>query len=448
MNKNKKNYKYFSGNFKNITTLKSLTHTVRHAQVLDQFAFWSINSTFILPDETTATGWFCIKYDVIGERVGYSERTVQSIINKFVRLGLIEKVIKKINNETRACLRLTLKTLSTLNVSQTLKTDDNQPQPTSNESKNYTLEKNFAQDCSSKTEKNAVPYKEDIEKKSNYISNITTCKETLGDNQTLIPATLEIPKEYQGICNEVGELLTEREKKYLISTLENTFNQHNAKHSGNKGELFAEIAFSVLNKEHMPFAEKFEHRVNIIAKKLRRKEWRTPKGFGKYWEVGRKITKQRQARVLKLQAEKITSAVEDSGSKLAKMVSGSEQNHQLSTENAIDRFQYGFEVGQYQWQIEKELSELKKEKASILVQMRTIRSDMHFINQLIRNPEYEEQKESHIKKVEVYKSQLTSFNSQLGLIEQKMKQLLEMPVKETYSEEGERGYRALYEEAC
>ena len=55
----------------------------------------------------------------------------------------------------------------------------------------------------------------------------------------------------------------------------------------NPEQLFAEIVFSVLNVQNQfPGILDNHHRMNLIAKLLREKQWRTPKGFYNHWDIG------------------------------------------------------------------------------------------------------------------------------------------------------------------
>jgi hypothetical protein len=97
--------------------------------------------------------------------------------------------------------------------------------------------------------------------------------------------------------------------------------QHKVVFSGKKSELFAQIVFSVLNKAFLPTAETFSHRVNIIAKLIRDKQWTTPKGFYKHFDIGIAIKLEQEqketTRLAKKSQEKLSEVEEGRGCHVA-----------------------------------------------------------------------------------------------------------------------------------
>ena len=166
MSNNKKNTAYYTAkNDKKLEALVPLAGNWKHALVLDQLAYWSINSNYILPKESKASGWFCLQYKKMVVLLGYSESSLYKIFKQFESDGLIERVRKKLKGDTRTCIRVTHKLLSALGIARNAsgsylqknkiaaEQNERAPKPCPENKQNY----------SSKTVKNTVAYKEDIE---------------------------------------------------------------------------------------------------------------------------------------------------------------------------------------------------------------------------------------------------------------------------------------------
>ena len=124
-------------------------------------------------------------------------------------------------------------------------------------------------------------------KDSNLIINNTVSQPNIVNNFENMPQNKksETYPAYS-IEKQIGERLTETFKNYIKGTMRNLQTQHQLVFS-NPEQLFAEIVFSVLNVENQfPGIRDNHHRINLIAKLLRQKKWRTPKGFYNHWDVG------------------------------------------------------------------------------------------------------------------------------------------------------------------
>ena len=67
-------------------------------------------------------------------------------------------------------------------------------------------------------------------------------------------------------------------------------------------KLFAEVVFSVTQDLQWKGVDNPLHRINIIAKLLRQKQWNTPKGFYKHWDIGQTFREKQES--IKKQWEK------------------------------------------------------------------------------------------------------------------------------------------------
>lgn len=96
------------------------------------------------------------------------------------------------------------------------------------------------------------------------------------------------------IERSIGEQLDKRLKNYIKGMLANLQTQNDVQIS-NPEQVFAEVVFSVLNKENQMIGiEDSHHRVNIIAKLLRKRQWTTPKGFYNHSEFGQLFRKKQK----------------------------------------------------------------------------------------------------------------------------------------------------------
>ena len=272
-----KTIKYYTAtNHKKLDVLQKLVGKRQHAVVLDQFLFWSINSTFTLPKTNQIERWFCRTYENMAKFLDVSESVLYRLVRKFESMGLIERVKKKLMGDTRACFRATQKLI---NIAAGIA--HAQPPITQKEEPKHAKEcaQNKQKDSCTTVKTTVSPYKE--YNYSEAISNITLEKFSPDVDNSL--------KQYKAIFAEVGERLLPEQKQYIARTVENLKSQRNVKFSMPPQEMFAQLVFSVLNKSCIPTAKTLEHRINVFAKKIREGLWRTPKGFYKYWDIGKRL---------------------------------------------------------------------------------------------------------------------------------------------------------------
>jgi DNA-binding PadR family transcriptional regulator len=301
MSKIKKQYAYYTArNKKKLEVLVPLAGNWKYALVLDQLSYWSINSNYILPKESKPSGWFCMKYSDMKSELGYSEQSLYSIFKKFESAGLIERIRKKIKGDTRTCIRITHKLLNCIGLAKQNGDSYLQRNKTANDKQAAEVIDSCSerkQKYSSKTPKNRVAYKEDIENNyENKINNIT-----FSDSSKAVDNKLD---SYKCIFNQVGERLEEVQKKYIATVIENLKRDHGLKLSLSNKELFAELTFALLNKAFMPTAKTFKHRMSILSKLLREGRWSTPKGFYKYSDLGQSIAEKKAINKARYEAEK------------------------------------------------------------------------------------------------------------------------------------------------
>ena len=271
-------------NHANFARLHELTNNYNKATLLDKLIFWWQISTYTLDDGHI---WFTRCLNQIAEESKISKRSVERYLHDFEVAGFIEKT-NKLYKKKNLYIRITDKLLVLLGttihkkapqLTEQPKKDDTTPQKTPSSGSFLT---HFGGTDSANL---AVSiYKE---KDSNSVSNNTVSHPCIVDNVKTTPLSTPNPNyPSYAIEQQIGERITERLKNYIKGTMRNLQTQHQLSFS-NPEQLFAEIVFSVLQVDNqLTGVFDTHHRVNLIAKLLRQKQWRTPKGFYNHWDVG------------------------------------------------------------------------------------------------------------------------------------------------------------------
>ncbi len=289
----KNNYKYRSGNIKNINRLLPITGSFRHAMALDQFAFYSINSTFVLPKHSETKGWFRIGYNEIANKLGYKNgRSITSIVKKFITLGLIEKERPLIGSTNTACIRITEKTKTLLGFVPCEKPQENRTETFETQSNHEEERKNFDQNFTSESEKISLAYKEKRVKEKDI--NIITPSEGCEKQEQ----RYNVPKQVEVIFKKIGEQLPEQQKTDIWAAICNLQKQHK-KQISNIAEFTAWVAFSIINARHqLKSAKTFTHQLNQLMVIARSKEGlKKPRGFNNHWDVGQELKQKDEAQI-------------------------------------------------------------------------------------------------------------------------------------------------------
>ncbi len=70
--------------------------------------------------------------------------------------------------------------------------------------------------------------------------------------------------------------------------------------------LFTEVLFALINPAQFKSITCMNHRLNIAASLIRKKQWRTPKGFYKYWDIGQAYKACDEVKTRLTQQDKLT----------------------------------------------------------------------------------------------------------------------------------------------
>ena len=271
-------------NHTNFARLHELTNNYNKATLLDKLIFWWQISNYTLDDGQI---WFTRCLNQIAEESKISKRSVERYLHEFELAGFIEKT-NKLYKKKNLYIRITEKLLVVLGTSTDVKTqsliiESNINEPTQDKSPSESL---FLKHFGGTDHANlAVSIYKDQD--NNLKNNNTVSEPRIVDN--VKNNTQSNPnKNYPSypIEKEIGEQITEQFKNYVKGTMRNLESQHQLVFS-NPEQVFAEIIFSVMQVENQfPGVLDNQHRLNLIAKLLRNKQWRTPKGFFNHWAVG------------------------------------------------------------------------------------------------------------------------------------------------------------------
>lgn len=315
----------------NYERLLALTNNHNKAVFLDKCIFWWQISNYRLNDNKI---WFTRKLSDIAKDLLISERSVSRYLEQLEEQGLVERTCKlsasNKNNQFKVSkklyIRITEKLINLLQLN---------PISTSKESKA----------CDSSFYKQGGEIENDnlsvsIYKDNNHNNNNIVSHEDIvnnfqnNSNQPLKPQTkpLTTPQIYP-IEPVIGECITPALKNYIKGMLVNVQKQHGVNLS-NPNKVFAEVVFSVTQETQWQGISHAHHRVNIIAKLLRQRAWKTPKGFYNHWEIGQHFKTKEQQQLTAIQQQKLDDSVVAN-----KLLSQNEPSE--SDLNA--RFNHGFE---------------------------------------------------------------------------------------------------------
>ena len=296
--------------------LHEVTSNYNQATLLDKLIYWWQISKYTLDDGHI---WFTRSIDQIANDSQISKRSVERYLSEFEKNGLIYK-INRLFMKKHLYIRITDKLLTILCETSKPNNDSYPKNEMVSESQpinltslvqtntfggsstgriSYTLEHKGSNEIVSAQEDSLFLDQIGVidsanlacsiykGKDNNLIINNTVSQPSIVNNleTTLKNTQLETYPTYE-IEKQIGERITEIFKNYIKGTMRNLQTQHQLVFS-NPEQLFAEIVFSVLNVQNQfPGIIDNHHRINLIAKLLRQKKWRTPKGFYNHWDIG------------------------------------------------------------------------------------------------------------------------------------------------------------------
>lgn len=300
--------------------LHELTNNYNQATLLDKLIFWWQISNYTLEDGHT---WFTRSITQIAEDARLSERSVTRYLKVFSEAGYIEKTTR-LYKKKNLYIRVTEKLLSLVGAEAKpagCKAGENTPAFVNNKENvgtscvfsehvgvpghaNLAVSIYKEKDCNTSTN-NTVSEPSSVISGDNCLDTPVQNNPKVG-NESQQPLNLEtlttvdkpVPDSkypVYAVEQQIGERLPETTKNYIKGTMHNLNTQHQLVFS-NPEQVFSEIIFSLLNVEQQfPGIRDTHHRINLIAKLMREKKWRTPKGFYNHWDVGQTYRAKQEA---------------------------------------------------------------------------------------------------------------------------------------------------------
>ena len=284
-------------NHKQFDRLVEITGCCNKATLLDKLLFWWQGSTYKLDDDKI---WFTRSIKDISEASGIKQRTVERYLKFFTERGYIEK----------CCILLRKKNLY-IRISEKLLALIKTKTPVNNDSKQPVGEAAPESNCSHLKQNGVTGHAKMAVSNIMYIEPIVDGNSTISDKGIVNNSHALNQKQSLGVEKQIGERLSTRFKNYIQGVMKNLQTQHGLKFS-NPDKVFAEIVFSATNTEHhFPMIKDMVHRINNIAKLIRERRWKTPKGFYNHWDIGKDFREKEEINKRKYQSLKEADGVSE-----------------------------------------------------------------------------------------------------------------------------------------
>ena len=134
--------------------------------------------------------------------------------------------------------------------------------------------------------------------------------------------------------DEMKTTLTPRQESYLMSALNRTCQRHHLTPSNPK-HLLDEIRFFIRHPIQRSGITTFTHAVNRAMTLLRDRNWRTPKGFAKFSDVGQGISQERMHREADWQTRKQEEIEQGRQSPILAVVSAARESQHIREAEAL-----------------------------------------------------------------------------------------------------------------
>ena len=284
--------------------LKLLAGSSIKAELLSRFIFWWQISTYKIKGSNHT--WFTRKRIQISEETGIPIRSLDRYIKQLCEKGLIEKAVKeryvKMDSASRSVIhiRVTSKLLKLLNASPK---PLNNTKNTSGDIKTKNNDSSILKQIGNSTIANLAVSSIN---KGDYVNNpnIITKSDAVSFVNKKSPSitTLKIEKEF-------GESVTNELKTRVKGMLFNVLKQK-GQTLHNQDRLFAEVIFSITNKEQFKHCKDVTHKINAIAKVIAKGSWETPKGFYNHSHIGMVFKEKDALREKRIEREKYERELE------------------------------------------------------------------------------------------------------------------------------------------
>lgn len=303
----------FHTRFKNLI---KIIPCARKAQLMDYILLGWQKSTYTLKNSDKK--WFMKPHDEIVEETQIKLSTLREYLKEFEKEGFIERRQARYNRKNSngeyyvtmgGYIHITDKFIDLIkadpinspktsqdrqvkNVKSQMQRDDKKPNSTDFDNKQII-----------DSLKTGESYIRDL--RNTFNNNIKFKKLFLSvENSTLE----KLISQYESIQNyvdtEIKEEIPDEIRKTLLGTFFNLTFEHK-KQLSSPQQVAAEYLFSLINTTYcLPQVNDFKHRNNILAKKLRSNQWKTPKGFYTHFYLGQNFKDKQQMRDKKWQEQK------------------------------------------------------------------------------------------------------------------------------------------------
>lgn len=325
-----------------------LTNNHNKAVFLDKCIFWWQISTYTLGDQKI---WFTRSIVDMAQELFVAERSINRYLDEMEQKGFIERCCKlsASNKNTfrvtkRLYIRVTEKLLNLLNLNASEKNTVVKPSKL-NEECSFSKQNGVIDNANLAVSLYKV-------KDHNQTNNNTVKQDSIVNNFEKPQPLSSNPstKTNYAVEAHIGERITEPLKNYVKGMLHNVQKQYDVKIS-DPNKLFAEVIFSVTQDVQWADVDNPHHRVNIIAKLLRHKQWKTPKGFYNHWDVGQMFRKKEQQQFEQQQHKKTEEGGD--GEFPSSNLPSSVKNHSRFEQRFDDEYRYS-KPHQYVKDIERE----------------------------------------------------------------------------------------------
>ncbi len=278
--------------------LKSQTGSSAKAEFLDKCIFWWQISDYKIKNSSHT--WFTRTTAELAAGAGLSDTSVGRYLRDFANKGLIEKrVIKRFSrkhNQDISCLhiRITDKLLALLKTKPKKQSTAHQM-----EVDNKKPDSSFLPHIDDTPSVNVTD--PTINNKGNSLNNniVKANDVNCGEKKK---ASFE--KNVFPIEKEIGERVSDELKDQLKGMLYNVLKQQGQALKHHE-RLFTEVLFAVTNKEQFKGVTCMSHRINIAANLIRKKQWKTPKGFYNHWDIGQAFKERDEVKRRREKKEKL-----------------------------------------------------------------------------------------------------------------------------------------------
>lgn len=275
---------YISANIKLLTLLTEETGCLKATVLFARIAF-AMRGTKITYNNQK---WCCLTREEMASLLSTSLRTVDAIVRKLIKDGLIVAQNLVFKKKRRLHFSIPEKILNSLREKALIAMK-----------KTGVIEPANSHFCRSPKEEPAkieFPIRvseNSLKENNNTIIEKSEQKRSIENKKPLCDINFD----------KISGGLNKRQVCFLLSALRKTIKQAKINVSSEK-ELLEEVIYSILNPEQRKGVLSFKHAVSRCMQLLRQHTWRTPFGFHRYAEYGKEIKASREAQLQVHEARK------------------------------------------------------------------------------------------------------------------------------------------------